>query len=605
MPPTRIRETPLPEPVLAALVEEIEKADDASILDVAGRIDPSLGKGLRINRQNAPKIRKRLLARVRKEGKIAKRQVELLADFFRPLAFLEDFTEATIEDLFDKLCAVHGQDRMVASLLLDWREEMNRLAEQVISGERKVKPLPEKEKRGFATVALRHFDPFFSDLREAEKDREAEKEKDSEKRNGSVEGKKKPAVSAETEKLRKRIQTLEKQLEEVRKERKEYKSKAAKLVETRTALKKAERSSKQWKKRANDLANALDETRKELETLDAAIAMTVDERLHSELNRWLLPAERLEAESRRLAEAKSGDLLARAKSVIKRQQEIDRHAGNRRTLLLRLEELEEARSQIDDLSIESINPLQELEEVAIELEREIRAIRNLLKMEEEASPVAKALQVQIGRAATPEELAGIKDLLEEIDARGLLPPEETHNLFDHCDERTMLLYARHVPKIGKAAPPPNPLHQLRHALAEGTPLLWLIDGHNILGRQPELFGSIGNADARAALAEFAVERVRNAPACELRLYFDGPEYTEHQPAPNARIIYSGGEGKHRADQLICGYLEFARKRETRTPALLATDDHELRRQARKLGASIMTTNDFHTLARAYRKRTAG
>lgn len=64
------------------------------------------------------------------------------------------------------------------------------------------------------------------------------------------------------------------------------------------------------------------------------------------------------------------------------------------------------------------------------------------------------------------------------------------------------------------------------------------------------------------------------------------------------VVYSGGEGDHRADDAICSVLEYQCYQSNDVPFLLTTDDHDLRLRAERLGSYLMNINEFFALARA-------
>lgn len=62
-----------------------------------------------------------------------------------------------------------------------------------------------------------------------------------------------------------------------------------------------------------------------------------------------------------------------------------------------------------------------------------------------------------------------------------------------------------------------------------------------------------------------------------------------------------GEGDHRADDAICTVLEYQCQQLNGAPFLLTTDDRGLGSQAERLGASIMSINEFYALVRHFEK----
>jgi hypothetical protein len=171
---TKLREIELTAGIVEVFKKSITDASDTFVLDYAKYADKNLLRGIRPNKQNMPEIKRRLASKIGTGREITKRQLVVLAEY-RPLEFLEDFAIHTLDSELDNLCAVYGHDEVLASLLLDEREDVRELAESVVSGDREVEELTEEEKKDFAGKAVNFFKPFFKELldllNDAEEDR--------------------------------------------------------------------------------------------------------------------------------------------------------------------------------------------------------------------------------------------------------------------------------------------------------------------------------------------------------------------------------------------------------------------------------------------------
>ncbi len=592
---TRLRETELPAGIVEVYQQSIQDSGDAIILEYAKCLEGGLLKGIRPIKQNVPQIKKRLVGQIGHNKKLSRNQMAIL-EYYRPLDFLEDFAFKFLDQELDSFCSVYGRDQVLASLLLDTREEIRALAESVLSGLREIEERSEEEKKNFASNALMFFDPFFGELLSILADGEEDQEKFSPLFLP-------PQDSSRLDQLEKTIATLERQNKKLSAERKEYKRRAAKSDELSMAKAKAEKETLKFRKKLADREQALAASVAEFHQLDSAIAATVDGRVHSALHAWIKRPEELERESKAIKVSGHQDVALRAESIILKQAKVDRHAGNRRTLLERLKRLEELLQQIEDMAAESINPLGELKLVGQDLEREIDRLRQILGQPAPASGFIRSFMARIGGASHPEELSSYKKLLGRLDEFGILKPMEMRALYEHFDERMSLLYEKFVPSVSGPEPPLDPVYRLKCAIADNTEMLWLLDGHNILFLLPEMFGTfdeegIPTASSRLALSNLLVRLTRDAPECQVQLFYDGPEYNEIQAAPNVKVVYSGGEGDHRADDAICSVLEYQCYQANNIPFLLTSDDRELRLRAERLGSHLMTINEFFAWARS-------
>jgi hypothetical protein len=125
----------------------------------------------------------------------------------------------------------------------------------------------------------------------------------------------------------------------------------------------------------------------------------------------------------------------------------------------------------------------------------------------------------------------------------------------------------------------------------------LIDGHNVLFGLPVRYnpprgGAVNDAEKRKKLTADIVRLAAPNPAVRAWIVFDGPTRHDTQAAPNVRVTYSGGNGEHRADNVILDNIRFFRSASPETTVFLVSNDQDLCQSARKLGAQTVAVLDL-------------
>jgi len=127
----------------------------------------------------------------------------------------------------------------------------------------------------------------------------------------------------------------------------------------------------------------------------------------------------------------------------------------------------------------------------------------------------------------------------------------------------------------------------------------VLDGWNIvLGARP------GHAarrppstphERRSALAAHAIAFARAHEDAMVWTVYDGAEEGASVPAPRVRVSYTGGEGSQRADRLILDFLRVLGLSGQSVRVTLVTGDRDLRRSAEKLGAEVISPDEFDNI----------
>jgi uncharacterized protein len=116
---------------------------------------------------------------------------------------------------------------------------------------------------------------------------------------------------------------------------------------------------------------------------------------------------------------------------------------------------------------------------------------------------------------------------------------------------------------------------------------WLIDGYNVIRRDPDLRGAEAESleRGRAALSRLVVEATRR---CRDRftIVFDGAPSHASSPSSGAIEIVFSRPPQSADDVLI------SRARQLGDGAIVVTSDHTVRDAARRAGATVLTSEAF-------------
>ena len=127
----------------------------------------------------------------------------------------------------------------------------------------------------------------------------------------------------------------------------------------------------------------------------------------------------------------------------------------------------------------------------------------------------------------------------------------------------------------------------------------LIDGHNALFGMPSRYQPPrGTRRTEAEKRELLVADVQNLfaplPGATVRIVFDGAQPQETRVSPMVSVLYSGGQGRHRADKALIDQIRFLAG-SLKMEVLLVSDDLDLRTAGARLGAlpvSVATFGSF-------------
>ncbi len=575
---------------MAICTQELNQACRDELLRIIGRIsqqeltrllatEPAFKAG-GFRSRKPELLRKRLEQIVLGSSKISSATRNVLAAHSRSTTLLTHLSVETIAATASAWAALLGDETFLMAALLDARAELQNKAEKWLErAPHFAAPAPQ--------AALTELTELLSDIFEllgAGKSgtppptRES-REEQREKLNQRIK-----ALQTENRRLkgvddkRRRSETLLTQAtEQIRSLEEKLKSEQSELRRYRRAL--------------EDVKTELQrETTRREQRLQAAL----DLRLAREFHGWLAEAQFLERAA--LGPDHAQDVAERACKALKIQSAIDRHSGNRLQLEKRLENLTSLRQKVENTLKNAIRQAPELKLALEQLNQEIHRLQKLLNVESELSPLEKILINKI-HSVPDELLPGLKTLPEKLNSLQLLDRSTVETLNQELRKRFGAIEALGVavdPDMEKRHDAPA---LLGRALAGKMPAVLLLDGHNVLfGLQARYMPPRGKAvpdrEKREKLVSDVVRITAPNPAMRAITLFDGHTRSDSNPSPNVRVIYSGGEGEHRADKVLIDQIRFLKSVDADAAVLLVSNDNDLCREARRLGAKDIAVADF-------------
>mgnify|MGYP000750278937 CR=1 FL=1 len=598
----------LPPEIVAEMKRMLREAPEKALLDYA-RGDPELARGFRPgSRQSVGAIRLRL-------GHVLETDRDLDWELRYLLAMGDRLTEITgllevdaLETMLPAFSAIYGRNRILAVLLVDYREDVAELAISVLEDHFDILRLDQKEARALicdhmyplVQFAVDWFDvPSSPDAGDAAETAAADKDSTA------------ASQLRAFQKLKDRILELEAKVHEQEQRIQNEKGLRRKIEEQHQTIQKLESELRETRRAvdterraAAGLKAEITELRRQKEALEESMRSRIAEGVAEELaqirNHWLKRALEVEVEAERTARIDAAtDILARVNDALRRQEETDRLSGRRSVLRARLAALEDGLRRVQTAQCEALHPLAELRTVERELTAEIERLRTLLGGPgDELSGVAIRLEARINAAATAPDLARFQAILEELGDVEVLSSVQLQRLYRCCHERFARLYAAAIPRVVKRQEDiADPVWQLERAVEQNEDLIVLLDGHNVIFTLVSLFGDVyengaPGSLARQRLVELTVKVFQRAPNCRVEIFFDGPTATRRPHAPNIFEVYSGGEGEHRADRALIEQIEHCCRTRSAMPRILVTDDRDLRTRARELNTRVMPVPQF-------------
>lgn len=331
------------------------------------------------------------------------------------------------------------------------------------------------------------------------------------------------------------------------------------------------------------------------QALETRIRLEVSERFEQEACRWLWHPRLVEA---KIAESDAEDLTTRAKRLLDRQRVHDRHYGNGQELREKIDQRRELLQQLEHAQANSLRPLPELNTTIAALKRDIDCLSFVLEGSvSKCGELVSSLVARINGVQSLSDLDLQREFHKDAYSFALLSAADRDLLdraLDATHERLLILF------IGPDTDTPAAANQCKHPLLDavrsGRHFFLFLDGHNILHRLRDAFGAFFDHEqpgvrARNRLAELVVESFRGT-SVEVALYYDSSEPSIEIRAEYVKLIYSGGEGRNRADFAILEDLEERRRAFPKSRIVLVTTDLLLAKEANREGVETLTSEDF-------------
>jgi predicted RNA-binding protein with PIN domain len=575
----------IPEEAFQPLADLLDDVSDDDILDFA-RIHGELLMGIRPIKANAGKLRsglKRTLAGGRLDASVR----EFLAGHSLQMEFVAVLSEVALEWAFTDLAAYFGDARFAAATLLDSRPRVRRLAlEHLRNPGAWTPPADEPGRLKSAQDLEALFAPFLGHI-------------------AALKAKSPPPVTRPAPDLSGEVRRLEEALLQAGKElsRREQRAAREKREQEDKAdlLRSARDKLEQAARRETARADAAEQSLKNLKADQARlVSEAVQVALSAQLRPWLQPVLALDAAGRTPATQSDPkrDLVERVRAALTLQAQHDPHYRNVASLESRLAPLESARAELSRARSASLHPLPQLEELAAELDGEVRKVRGGLASPEEAAEGLAELHARINHADATD-LAPLHDLLDTAAGLRALRGSDLELLYATLDRQASQIYERY-PLQHPSQTQVSPLRALRIALARDQECLLLVDGYNVLHDHFHPFqeNDKPGRKQREDLTKALVRIFESRQNCRAHLYFDGPVRESFQASDQVRIVYSGLTGDNRADRAILEDLQVGYREGATAPRWVVSNDQRLAREVLALKAATMQTLEFAVLLRS-------
>lgn len=584
----------------AALMTEIlalvDNAADEEVADYVKHADPDLARGFGIKPQNAPTFRERIKRQI-SGGKDFSFNLRRLLQRNRKLRYPAPLNVEFLKVHLPAIFALYGREKFLVSLLLDDRKELGEIAADAIDNQLPAatdNAVIEAYKEASRSLAQGLLQDLHEDFVPDEKAagtadegalRAAQSKIASLEEQLSATGRKRDESVAATKEIKARLTVAE--------------AAAAKVPGLESALETAKTELIALKAKLKSAEAELADLK---ENQEQAVLALVQKELEEYHRKWIVAPEKFETACREtLKLARDGDVLARAREVMARQREMDRASGNRGQLQARMEALRAAREEATGLAKDAITPLPALKTVIDDLGQEIAGIAAKLGMDAPAPDFVGLAQARIAGAGDAKELQSINQWLDLMDEMGIVDARSMQNLYEAYHAKISLVYDTRQPvAIVPAREPQNALWRLKQGLAGNETMLLLLDGYNVILSLPDIYGGVNpdkspGEEVRSMLTAQLQRIAASSPACEIRIYFDGPVSGARSISGNVKVIFSGGEGDHRADRAICDDLDYECRERSAMTRILITSDRELGSNAAQRGAQVVRVNEFAEL----------
>ena len=527
-------------------------------------------QGLKQDKPNIDLLKQRVLAKMQLKN-LPPPILELLRSATLSTSLIQVLSEKAIKDGLLALYERFGIKPILASMLLDEREEIRNLANTELS----------KPSRNIANIKKEdsfqfRFEPFLNILRPVFLDQPQQPQ-----------NQKNPKVTSATQLLSK--EQLENQIKsntlfkQILRERKTFEVREKTVKGERDKLKK---ENEEQSRRINELNS---DVQIDAANLKQRIADGIADALNHRIAPWLKTTEKLESINKN-----ENDPIASAAQLIAQQEGVDKRFGTRSSISREIKEARELQGKLKNAQVQSLRPLAGLGEAVISLENHIESLEKLMAgtSVEPTNSFLKILLKELQAIRTLDELNVKKKSIEKTMAIESWGVELCKNAFSLVEREALRIYLsdQDLNAFDKNdAPVETPQQYFEYCLRNAKPLRLMIDGHNMLPKIKPFIGGQFFSEGQGPTTEgrkLLIDRVRTLtdrqPLIEADVWFDGPVPEDWTETANLRIWYSGGKGSDRADKKILEglqSLDFQNKNEFR---FLVTEDRDLLHKAKAL-----------------------
>jgi hypothetical protein len=285
------------------------------------------------------------------------------------------------------------------------------------------------------------------------------------------------------------------------------------------------------------------------------------------------------------------------RGALERQRQADRHQGNRAQLRRELEVLAELKAQSQTAAGEALHPLGEWSALLRRAEAAITKRRELLgDLPADAPEWMTEMQAQLAQATSPATVDSVLGRVETLATAGLLAPP----VLAWFRERAALRKSAVADPLRRGTG--LPVVRIGDVLRGAAAGVILIDAYNWIGAAGEELGVSSDparfVDSLRRLHPLLGRIAARAAKAQVQVVADGHDSNQRTLASNLRIVWSGGEGRNRADGVLLGQLRHLRRGADAPMVFVVTNDQEIRRDATALGAMIEDSLGFARRVRA-------
>jgi predicted RNA-binding protein with PIN domain len=543
----------------------------------------------------AEAIRERLILRLRAEAPLDPNTLKLLELGLPYREFVRTFSLETLQELHDPVEVLLGREPLLLALLVDPRDHVVKWASEQAAKPPASEPTSEREILAEAFVRDMLYDRVLESL--AIPMEPLEDSPGDPLPNDFLEALEKSTLGKLNEKVVSQQSTIDRLNKELHQQKERYLGKMKEQTEAAEREKKklladltAAQSRMQGLLKEKEAAEA---RVKELSSrVESAVARGIEEQTAALVRKWLEAPLQTEAVVRDL-QVNDSDLLGRANRVLEAQTRQDRHTGNRVELERRLQSLREAQGRLDRAAHTAITTVPELKPTLADIEAEIVRIEKTLGAAKPVSDFTARLLASINHAAEWDSVREWSRVVDELAERDLVPAGDLRAFYNALQRKFSLLAETSRQK----EPEGDNGWSLRETLFRNRSALLLLDGHNILFGLRDIFAphyeeGFPRGKARQRLIEVTSRLLHNRQNVRTKICFDGPDGRTHRAGPNLEVVYSGGTGKNRVDDLIVSHLQFKDLTSLDQKVFVVTDDREVRRGIVQTGAKFVPADLF-------------